>query len=49
MKPCGRFLGLIVLAGFAVVTGFTLLPALAQTVDPSITRRTMGRNVGHGQ
>ena len=34
MKPCGRLLELIVLAGFAVVTGFTLPPALAQTVDP---------------
>src|SRR5215813_5590514 len=34
MKPCGRLLGLIALAGFAVVTGFTLQSALAQTVDP---------------
>ena len=34
MKPCGRLLGLIVLASVAVVTGLTLPPALAQTVDP---------------
>ena len=34
MKPCGRLFGLIVLAGFAVVTGPALPPAFPQTVDP---------------
>ena len=34
MKPYGRLLGLIVLAGFAVVAAFTLPQARAQTVDP---------------
>jgi len=47
MKPCSRLFGLIVLAGFAVVTGPALPPAFPQAVDPqSIVGEWAGTWVG---